>query len=84
MMILVVGPLLEEKYGSSSILLAIATTALVTGLANFILFPQKQLLGASGVVFALILLSSFTCVREGGDSPDLYSGGGDLYRAAGI
>ena len=65
MMILVVGPLLEEKYGSSSILLAIATTALVTGLANFILFPQKQLLGASGVVFAFILLASFTSLREG-------------------
>lgn len=65
MMILVVGPLLEEKYGSSSILLAIVTTALVTGLANFILFPQKQLLGASGVVFAFILLASFTSLREG-------------------
>ena len=62
---LVVGPLLEEKYGSSSILLAIVTTALVTGLANFILFPQKQLLGASGVVFAFILLASFTSLREG-------------------
>lgn len=65
MMILVVGPLLEEKYGSSSILFAIVTTALVTGLANFILFPQKQLLGASGVVFAFILLASFTSLREG-------------------
>ena len=65
MMILVVGPLLEELYGSSSILFAIVTTALVTGLANFILFPQKQLLGASGVVFAFILLASFTSLREG-------------------
>ncbi len=60
MMILVVGPLLEEKYGSSSILFAILVTAVVTGVANFVLFPQKQLLGASGVVFAFILLASFT------------------------
>ena len=57
MMILVVGPLLEEKYGSSNILFVIMATALVTGIINFIFFPHVQLLGASGVVFALILLS---------------------------
>ena len=60
MLILVVGPLLEEKYGSSNILFVILATALVTGIVNFIFFPHTQLLGASGVVFALILLSSFT------------------------
>lgn len=65
MMILVVGPLLEEKYGSSNMLFVILSTALVTGLVHFILFPHVQLLGASGVVFALILLASFTSIREG-------------------
>ncbi len=65
MIILIVGPLLEEKYGSSNILFVILATALVTGLVNFILFPHTQLLGASGVVFALILLSSFTSIKEG-------------------
>lgn len=65
MLILVVGPLLEEKYGSSNILFVILATGLVTGVAHFILFPHIQLLGASGVVFALILLSSFTSIREG-------------------
>ena len=65
MMILVIGPLLEEKYGSANILFVILATALVTGLVHFILFPHIQLLGASGVVFALILLSSFTSIREG-------------------
>lgn len=65
MMLLVVGPMLEEKYGSSNILFVILMTALVTGLANFILFPHVQLLGASGVVFAFILLSSFTSIKEG-------------------
>lgn len=66
MLILVVGPLLEEKYGSSNLLFVIPATALVTGIANFALFPRVQLLGASGVVFALILLSSFTGIREDG------------------
>lgn len=65
MLILVIGPLLEEKYGSSNILFVILSTALVTGLANYVLFPHVRLLGASGVVFALILLSSFTSIREG-------------------
>ena len=65
MMILVVGPLLEEKYGSSNILFVILATALITGVINFILFPHSALLGASGVVFALILLSSLTGFEEG-------------------
>lgn len=65
MMFLVVGSLLEEKYGSFNILLVIITTALITGMVNFIFFPHVQLLGASGVVFAFILLSPFTGVKEG-------------------
>ncbi len=65
MLILVVGPLLEEKYGSANLLFVVLATALVTGIANFALFPRVQLLGASGVVFALILLSSFTSMKEG-------------------
>jgi len=65
MLILIVGPLLEEKYGSSNIVLLILATALTTGLINFICFPRTALLGASGVVFALILLSSFTSLSEG-------------------
>lgn len=65
MMLLVVGPLLEEKYGSSNILFVILATALVTGIINFIFFPHVQLLGASGVVFSFILLSSLTSITEG-------------------
>lgn len=64
MMLLVVGPLLEEKYGSSNILFVILATALVTGVINFIFFPHVQLLGASGVVFAFILLASLTSIEE--------------------
>lgn len=65
MLILVVGPLLEEKYGSANMLFVILATAFTTGIVHFIFFPGIMLLGASGVVFALILLSSFTCVKEG-------------------
>lgn len=64
-LLLVVGPLLEEKYGSKAILGVILSTAFVTGLIHWILFPGSMLLGASGVVFALIILSSFTSMEEG-------------------
>lgn len=65
MLLLIVGPLLEEKYGSGNLVLVILTTALATGLVNYIFFPNVQMLGASGVVFAFILLSSITCTRDG-------------------
>lgn len=64
MMILVIGPLLEEKYGSANILFVILTTGLVTGIIHCIFF-SNALLGASGVVFAFILLSSITSFKEG-------------------
>jgi membrane associated rhomboid family serine protease len=54
----------EEKYGSKRLLIMILLTALVTGILN-ILFFNTGLLGASGIVFMLILLSSFTNVRNG-------------------
>lgn len=63
--ILLLGPMLEEKYGSEKILEVIGVTALITGVVNYILFPASALCGASGVVFAFILLTSFTNVRYG-------------------
>jgi membrane associated rhomboid family serine protease len=62
--ILLLGPILEEKYGSTSILFMMAVTALVTGLLN-VLFLPTGLLGASGIVFMMILLVSFTNIRQG-------------------
>ena len=63
--ILLLGPMLEEKHGTSRIVEIILVTAFVTGLVNFVLFPRVALCGASGVVFAFILLTSFTNFKEG-------------------
>jgi membrane associated rhomboid family serine protease len=63
--ILLIGPILEEKYGSGSILFMMIITALVTGILNVLLFPSG-LMGASGIVFMFILLISFTNIRQGG------------------
>ena len=63
--ILLLGPALEEKYGWKDLLTVIAVTAVVTGIVHNLLFPGTMLLGASGVAFAMILLTSFTGFREG-------------------
>lgn len=62
--ILLLGPILEEKYGSRPLLWMILVTAAITGLLNALLF-SSSLLGASGIVFMFILLSSITNIREG-------------------
>jgi rhomboid protease GluP len=62
--ILLIGPVLEEKYGSLPLLLMMLVTALATAVLNLLLF-HTGLYGASGIVFMLILLSSFTNIRQG-------------------
>jgi len=62
--ILLLGPILEEKYGSWSVLVMMLIKAVVTGLLN-VLFFSTGLLGASGIVFMTILLVSFTNFRKG-------------------
>jgi len=57
--VLLLGPMLEEAYGSLTMFLMIVVTGFVTGVLNACFFPQP-LLGASGVVFMMILLASFT------------------------
>ena len=64
MYILILGPMLEEKYGTSNIIFVMLTTAIVTGITNMVFFPHVHLLGASGIVFAMILLASITSNTE--------------------
>ena len=66
MLFLVIGPPLEEKYGSKRFLGCILVTAVVSGLIQMFLLPYTALLGASGIVFMLIVLSSLSGMRDGG------------------
>ena len=66
LMFLVIGPPLEERYGSRVLLTGILLTALVSGLLQIVLFPNSALLGASGIVFMLIMLSSLSGMEDGG------------------
>ena len=65
LMLLVVGPPLEERYGSRTLLAGILLTAFVSGLLQMFLFPHTALLGASGIVFMLIMLSSLSGMENG-------------------
>lgn len=65
LLILLLGPILEEKYGSMNLLEMIVITAFVTGLVNNLLFRHQALLGASGIVFMFIILSSAVSLRGG-------------------
>lgn len=63
-LILLLGPILEEKYGSKNLLILMLITAFITGLINVIFF-ETGLLGASGIVFMYIILASFTNTGDG-------------------
>ena len=63
--LLLLGPMLEEKHGSKELIEVIGITAVITGIVNYIFFWNVGLCGASGVVFAFIILASFAGFREG-------------------
>ena len=62
--ILLIGPMIEEKYGSINLLVMLLLTSLVIGLFNTI-FSNYSITGASGNVYMLIVLSSFSNISEG-------------------
>ncbi|WP_201750443.1 rhomboid family intramembrane serine protease [Senegalia massiliensis] len=64
LIILLLGPILEEKYGSKPLIKMILITTFITGVLNVILF-STGLIGASGIVFMMIILSSFANTRSG-------------------
>lgn len=60
LLILLIGPLLEEKYGSLYLTKMALINALITGLIFIIVFKNQSLFGASGVLFMMIMMTSFT------------------------
>ena len=62
--ILLIGPMIEEKYGSINLLAMLLITSLIIGLYNTI-FSNYVITGASGNVYMLIVLSSFSNIAEG-------------------
>lgn len=63
-MLLLVGPTVEERYGSRNTAIMMFVTALAGGILNIVFF-NTGILGASGIVFMLIILSAFTNMKKG-------------------
>ena len=66
MLMLVIGPQLEDRYGSRTLAYAMGITAFLTGVIQFVFFPATALMGASGIVFMMILLASMGGGKGGG------------------
>ena len=62
--ILLIGPMIEEKYGSINLIKMIIITSIITALVNIII-SKKNIMGASGIVYMLILLSSLVNIETG-------------------
>jgi len=63
--LLVIGPAAEERFGSAKVLSAVLLTAIAGALIMWFLFPDATLMGASGVLFMMMVLASFASMRGG-------------------
>jgi len=64
-LILALGPIVEERYGSWRLLLMFAVTAVVSGLFHIFFGGSSMMMGASGIVYMLIFLASTSGARSG-------------------
>ena len=63
MKILLLGPIIEEKYGSVNLLIMILITSFVIALVNMLRGGNK-IVGASGISFMLVVLSSIVNITD--------------------
>ena len=64
LLMLLVGPIVEEKYGSGNLAFMITITGIASGIIHCIFF-EGGIIGASGIVFMMIILSAFTNMKKG-------------------
>ena len=60
---ILLAPLMEERYGTKILALMVAITTFVTGVVNACFVPHSMM-GADGIVFMLIVLSSMTALEK--------------------
>ncbi len=64
-LLLIIGPTVEKRYGSLDLFISILFTAVVSGAVHCIVSPDTALLGASGIVFMCIFLSTVENIGDG-------------------
>lgn len=60
--LLLLGPILEERYGTKKLFLMVSLTGLITAIIH-IFFWDFKLIGASGIVFMFIVLSALLNIK---------------------
>ena len=55
----------EERFGSAKVFFAVLLTALAGAAIMWFLFPDATIMGASGVLFCMMMLASFASMRGG-------------------
>ncbi len=63
--LLIIGPTVEKRYGSLDLLISILFTAVVSGAVHCLVSADTALLGASGIVFMCIFLSTVENIGDG-------------------
>ncbi len=61
--ILLLGPMLEEKYGIKNMVVMVIITIVITALVD-LFFIKQAVLGSSGIVFMLVMLTSFANMKR--------------------
>ncbi len=61
--ILLIGPFIEKRWGTQRVIIMTVLTAILTALVH-IIFWDHRLIGASGIVFMMIVLSSMVDLRS--------------------
>lgn len=63
-LLLVLGPIVEKHYGGKRLISMMALTALITAVFQVLMLPHVATLGASGIVFMLILVAVIYLGKE--------------------
>ena len=64
-LLLIIGPVVEKRYGSLDMLIAVLFTAFAEGMIHCLVSPNSALLGASGIVFMCIFLAAAQNIGDG-------------------
>jgi membrane associated rhomboid family serine protease len=65
LLLLLIGPIIEERYGSGRMFVMITITGVVTALLHLMLPGNAGLMGASGIAFMLMVLCSLVNFKKG-------------------
>lgn len=64
-LLLVIGPAAEERFGSVKVLTAVLLTAIAGALVVWFVYPEASIMGARSLLFMMMILAGFASARSG-------------------